>query len=162
MSPGSCSVRSWKRSSGGTPIVSTSARWIASPTLRRYASGLPLTSEMRTSGMLAHQSLDRQQDQLVHRLGALALRLGAEAVDQARVVQDVFVGEFHGFLLGKRNGGLAERLDHGDAALAQPVAAAGLDHDVAQPVFLGDPYGSVLGAYRVAQAVDDFQHLPAP
>src|SRR5688572_10668709 len=67
-----------------------------------------------------------------------------------------------GFLSGERNGGLAERLDHGNAALAQPVAAAGLDHDVARPVFLGDPYRGILGAYRAAHAVHDFQHLAPP
>src|SRR5260221_11370025 len=44
---------SWKRSSGGTSIVSTSARWIASPTLRRYSGVLPLTRETRTRGMAA-------------------------------------------------------------------------------------------------------------
>src|SRR3954468_12198205 len=42
---------SWKRSSGGTSIVSTSARWMASPIRRRSSAGLPLASEMRTSGM---------------------------------------------------------------------------------------------------------------
>src|SRR5262245_42045562 len=50
-SSASCSVMSWKRSFGGTSIVSTSARWIASPILRRYEAGLPLSSEIRTSGI---------------------------------------------------------------------------------------------------------------
>src|SRR5712671_7113840 len=50
-SPDSCSVSSWKRSASGTSIVSTSALWIASPSLRRYVLVLPLTSEIRTSGM---------------------------------------------------------------------------------------------------------------
>src|SRR5262245_1650912 len=99
MSPGSCSVRSWKRSRGGTPTASTSARWIASPTLRRYASGLPLTSEMRTSGMAGEEVLDRLDDQLAHGFRALAVRLHLDALEQARVVEDGFIGQFHDFLL---------------------------------------------------------------
>src|SRR5687768_878826 len=83
---------SWKRSRRGTPMVSTSARWTASPTLRRYASGLPLTSEMRTSGMaLLRFGTNKQPDQRgdehrVNRLGALAARPGLQRLDVSEVV----------------------------------------------------------------------------
>jgi hypothetical protein len=37
--------------------------------------------------MVGEQSLDGLDDQVTHRLGALAARLGLGAVEQARVVQ---------------------------------------------------------------------------
>src|SRR5688500_15041457 len=86
---------SWKRSSGGTPTDSTSARWTASPTLRRYASGLPLTSEMRTRGMVGEQALDRLDHGFIHGLRALAAGLPLDVLQQAGVVEDGFVGQFH-------------------------------------------------------------------
>src|SRR5688572_7599634 len=74
-------------------MVSTSARWMASPTLRRYASGLPLTSEMRTRGMgggLGRGGAPEQRDQRrdqdpVNRLGALAARLGLQRLHSGKV-----------------------------------------------------------------------------
>src|SRR5687767_14387980 len=85
---------SWKRSRRGTLMVSTSARWTASPTLRRYAAGLPLTSEMRTRGMARallgfcteEQADERGDQELVHRLGALAARLGLQRLAVSEVV----------------------------------------------------------------------------
>src|SRR5262245_32950123 len=81
---------SWKRSSGGTATASTSARWTASPTLRRYASGLPLTSEMRTSGMLEPRALEQRDgggdEQPVDGLGALAACAGMHRFDVGKVV----------------------------------------------------------------------------
>src|SRR5438876_9614864 len=51
---------SWKRSSSGTSIVSTSARWIASPSLRRNSAVLPLRSEIRTRGMALTAVVNRE------------------------------------------------------------------------------------------------------
>src|SRR5512145_962534 len=161
MSSGACSVRTWKRSSAGTLIVSTSARWMASPTLRRYDSGLPLTSEMRTSGMACEEVLDGLHDQPIHRFGPLAARLVVDARVEARIVQQVFVGVTHGNVLsGKRHGGVAATgVDQRDAALAQAIAGARLEHDVARLVLFGDPHRALDRAYRAARAVDDPQGL---
>src|SRR5688572_27132849 len=84
---------SWKRSRRGTLMVSTSARWMASPTLRRYASGLPLTSEMRTRGMdrlfgrggALEQPDQRREQDPVDRLGALAARAGLQRLHIGKV-----------------------------------------------------------------------------
>jgi hypothetical protein len=48
--------------------------------------------------MVGEKLLDRNDDQLVHHLGALAVRLALDALEQGGVVQDGFVGQFHRIL----------------------------------------------------------------
>src|SRR5689334_19703090 len=94
---------SWKRSAGGTSIVSTMARWIASPTCRRYSGALPeflpLASEMRTSGMGAFRVGEDAGEQATQRLSARPACRELEGQPELRVVAIVLHGVSHEALL---------------------------------------------------------------
>src|SRR3954464_8840968 len=63
-------------------------------------------------------------------------------------------------LSGDRNGGFAaERVDDGNAVVAQPITAARLQDDVLGVVFLGDPDGAFERADRAAGGVQDLEGL---
>src|SRR3989442_483094 len=53
----------------------------------------------------------------------------------------------------------AQRIDDGDATLAQPVAAAGLEDDVLGLVLFRDPHRAFDRAHRAAGAVDQLKRL---
>src|SRR5687768_4243948 len=67
------------------------------------------------------------------------------------------------FPLCERHGGLAaERVDDGQAAMLQAVAAALLEDDVLGLVLLGDPHRAFHGADGAAGAVGDLEGLVRP
>src|SRR5579859_5921389 len=162
-SASSCSVTSWKRSSGGTSMVSTSERWIASPTCRRNAGRLPLTSEMRTSGM--GFPLQRK----VRRCGGEKAGERGVTVSASSRHQDIakrgvppkaLVHRVHdGSASVEGDRRLAEGLDHRDAIPPELVAAPRAENHVACPVLLGDPDAAGVCADGAAGAVHDPQGL---
>src|SRR5262245_11120803 len=82
---------SWKRSFTGTLMVSTSAWCTASPTLRRYDAGLPLSSEIPTRGMAARlRERDRGVGKRLHEGQAGAVDAEALAGVEHHVLAAVF------------------------------------------------------------------------
>jgi hypothetical protein len=59
--------------------------------------------------MAGKELLDRLHDQAMHRFGALALGTNPHALEQAGVVQDGFVGEFHQILRSSETRGAMSR-----------------------------------------------------
>src|SRR3954471_22289102 len=90
---------SWNRSSVGTSIVSTSARWMASPMRRRSSAVLPLASEMRTSGMVHLRTGKDAREQPAETLRPRAAGGELEREPQLRIVAVCVDGDSHVGLL---------------------------------------------------------------